>query len=202
MHSERGFFMIEQAHRVIDQLQDDPDLVGMTRSPTDDPDESRVGPSSPEIKEIDEIEGLDNLEVTMPHAGSLGDVSIQPEIVRTSGRASAPNPLRELINIYDDEESEVSLVTPVHITKEKERHQLPMLKFEVFHTMLKVSYCATRCIGDGYDARIERTKRRSFTVESRHLNDRLSSKYQAYPQTLQFQPVLNLPMRNNQRSDL
>jgi hypothetical protein len=34
---------------------------------------------------------------------------------------SAPDPLHELINIYDDEESpEVSLVTPVHIIEEKE----------------------------------------------------------------------------------
>jgi hypothetical protein len=45
----------------------------------------------------------------------------QPETVRTSGRTSAPNPLSELIKIYDDDESpEVSLVTPVHIEEEKE----------------------------------------------------------------------------------
>jgi hypothetical protein len=45
----------------------------------------------------------------------------QPKIVGTSGRESAPNPLSELIKIYDDDESpEVSLVTPVHIEEEKE----------------------------------------------------------------------------------
>jgi len=42
------------------------------------------------------------------------------EIVRTLGRESAPNPLSELINIYDDEKSpKVSLVTPVQIIEEK-----------------------------------------------------------------------------------
>jgi hypothetical protein len=95
---------------------------------------ARVGPSGPELIEIDEIVGLDNPEITTPQVGSPGDVSAQPEIVGTSGRTSTQNPLHELINIYDDEESlEVSLVTPVPITEEKEprRHlpQLLMLKF-------------------------------------------------------------------------
>jgi hypothetical protein len=57
----------------------------MTRAPADNPDEIRVGPSGPELIQIDEIVGLDNPEVTMPQAGSPGDVSTQPEIARTSG---------------------------------------------------------------------------------------------------------------------
>jgi hypothetical protein len=57
----------------------------------------------------------------MPPVGSPTGVLAQPEIVRTSGRTSASNPLSELIKIYDDDESpEVSLVTPVHIEEEKE----------------------------------------------------------------------------------
>jgi hypothetical protein len=45
----------------------------------------------------------------------------QPQIARTSGRTSVPNPLFDLITIYDDEDSlKVTLVTPVHIAKEKE----------------------------------------------------------------------------------
>jgi hypothetical protein len=57
----------------------------------------------------------------VPQAGSPGDISAQPKIARTSGRESVPNHLHDLITIYDDEESlEVSLVTPVQITKEKE----------------------------------------------------------------------------------
>jgi hypothetical protein len=52
------------------------------------------------------------------------DISAQPEMVITSMITSASNPLRELINIYDDEEiSEVSLVTLVPITEEKEPEQ-------------------------------------------------------------------------------
>jgi hypothetical protein len=57
----------------------------------------------------------------MTQAGSPGDISSQLEIVRTSRRASAPNPLHDLTTIYDGEESlKVSLVTLVHITEEKE----------------------------------------------------------------------------------
>jgi hypothetical protein len=52
---------------------------------------------------------------------SPGGISTQPEITRTPGRTSIPNPLFDLITIYDDEESlEVSLVTPVQITEENE----------------------------------------------------------------------------------
>jgi hypothetical protein len=117
----RGFLLMEQAHRVIDQLQNDPDLIEMTRVPVDNPIEIQVGPSGPEPIQIEEIIGLDNPEVTTPQARSLGDISAQPEIARTSGRESAPNPLHDLITIYDDEESsEVSLVTLVQITEEKE----------------------------------------------------------------------------------
>jgi hypothetical protein len=57
----------------------------------------------------------------MPQVGSTWRVLSHPEIGRKSGRESAPNPLHELITIYDDKESlDVSLVTPVHITEEKE----------------------------------------------------------------------------------
>jgi hypothetical protein len=93
----RGFLLMEQAQRVIDQLQNDPDLIEMTRVPADNPIESRVGPSDPEPIQIEEIIGLDNPEVSTPQARSLGDVSAQPEIARTSGRESAPNPLHDLI---------------------------------------------------------------------------------------------------------
>jgi hypothetical protein len=89
--------------QVIDQMKDDPDLIGMIGAPTDNPYESRVGLSGPELIEIDEITGSDNPEITTPQAESPGDVSAQLEIVGISGRTSAPNPLHELINIYDDE---------------------------------------------------------------------------------------------------
>jgi hypothetical protein len=50
----------------------------------------------------------------MPLAKSPRDVLAQPEVETTSCREGAPNPLHDLITIYDDEESsEVSLVTPM-----------------------------------------------------------------------------------------
>jgi hypothetical protein len=48
------------------------------------------------------------------------NIPAQQEIPRTSGEASVPNILFDLITIYDDEESsEVSLITPVPIIEEK-----------------------------------------------------------------------------------
>jgi hypothetical protein len=71
--------------------------------------------------QLEEITGSENPEVPPPQIRSPGEISTQPEIARTSGRTSVPNPLFDLITIYDDEESsEVSLVTPVQITEEKE----------------------------------------------------------------------------------
>jgi hypothetical protein len=71
--------------QIIDQLQDDPDLIGMTRIPTNNPDESQIGPSSPELIDIDEITGLNNPEFTSPPAGSSTGVLTQPETFKTSG---------------------------------------------------------------------------------------------------------------------
>jgi hypothetical protein len=42
------------------------DLIGMIGAPADNPDEIRVGPSGPELIQIDEIVGSDNPEVTTP----------------------------------------------------------------------------------------------------------------------------------------
>jgi hypothetical protein len=117
---ERGLLMLEWAQQVLDQLQDDPDLSEMTGSPVDNPDRSQVGTSGPEFIDIDEIDGLDDLEFTMPPAGSPTGVATQPETVWVSVETSASNPLSEFIKIYDDDESpEVSLGTPVHIEEEK-----------------------------------------------------------------------------------
>jgi hypothetical protein len=91
---ERGLLMIEHAQWIIDQLQDDPDLIGMTRLPADNPDESQMGPSGPEFIDIDEITGLDDPEFTMPPAGSPTGVSTQPETVGTSGRDKCAKPLK------------------------------------------------------------------------------------------------------------
>jgi hypothetical protein len=91
----------------------------MKRVPIDNPIEIWEVQSNPKPIQIGETIGSDNHEASTPHVGSPGGVSAQPKIERTSGRESAPNPLHDLIMIYDDEESlEVSLVTPVQITEE------------------------------------------------------------------------------------
>jgi hypothetical protein len=77
----------------------------MKRVSTDNPIKSQEGPSDPEPIQIEETTGLDNPKVSTPQVRSLGDALSHPKIVRTSGRESAPNPLHDLITIYDDEES-------------------------------------------------------------------------------------------------
>jgi hypothetical protein len=57
------------------------------------------------MMQLEEITGLENTEVPPPQIRSPGQISTQPEIMRTSGRTSVPNPFFYLITIYDDEES-------------------------------------------------------------------------------------------------
>jgi hypothetical protein len=54
---ERGLLMLEWAHWVIDQLQDDPNLSETIGSPVDNPERSQVGTSGPEFIDVDEILG-------------------------------------------------------------------------------------------------------------------------------------------------
>jgi hypothetical protein len=117
---ERGLLMLEHVQRIIDQLQDDPNIINMPRLPVDYLDERQTGPSSPKFIYLDEITGLDNPEFTTPLVRSLIGVSTQLGTIKASQRIGASNPLSELIKIYDNDESpEVSLVTPVHIKEEK-----------------------------------------------------------------------------------
>jgi hypothetical protein len=88
--------------------------------PTDDPIESQGKPSGLELMQLEEITGSENPEVPPSQIISPGEISTHPEIARTSWRTGIPNPLFDLITIYDDEESsEVSLVTLVEITEDK-----------------------------------------------------------------------------------
>ena len=92
----------------------------MVRVPAHDPVESRGELSGPNPIHIEETTGSNNPEAPPPQVGSPGEVSARPKMARKSGRTSIPNPLFDLITIYDDEESsEVSLVTPVKIIEEK-----------------------------------------------------------------------------------
>jgi hypothetical protein len=92
----------------------------MPRLPTDSLEESPAGPSDPEFIDLDNINGLDEPEFTMPPAGSLTGIATQSETAGVSVATSAPDPLHELIKIYDDDESpKVSLGTLMHIEEEK-----------------------------------------------------------------------------------
>lgn len=62
----RGLLLMEQEQRVIDQLQNDLDLLGMTRFTVDSPIEIRVGLSDLEPIQIEEIIGKENPEVPPP----------------------------------------------------------------------------------------------------------------------------------------
>jgi hypothetical protein len=77
--------MLDHAQRIIDQLQDYPDLISMTGLPADNPDRSQTGPSGPEFIDLDEITGLDDPEFTTPLAGSPTGVSAQLERVKHQG---------------------------------------------------------------------------------------------------------------------
>ena len=77
----------------------------MMRVPIDNPIESRGGPSDPESIQIEETTGSDNPKASTPQVRSPGKVSAYLEIAGTSGRESTPNPLLDLITIYNNEES-------------------------------------------------------------------------------------------------
>jgi hypothetical protein len=59
----RGFLIMEHSHRVIHQLKNDLNLIEMKRVPSNNPIKIQGGPSDLEPIQIEEITGLDNLEV-------------------------------------------------------------------------------------------------------------------------------------------
>jgi hypothetical protein len=78
-------------------------------------------PSDLEPIQLEEIVEPENPEVPSSHIRSPGGISTHLDISRTPGRKNIPNPLFDLITIYDDQESlEVSLVTQFQITEERE----------------------------------------------------------------------------------
>jgi hypothetical protein len=105
----RGLLFLEGAQRIIDQVQNDLDLVEMSRIPTDDPIKIRGELSGLDPIQLEKITELENPEV--PQIRSRGGTSTQPVIARTPGRTIVRNPFFYLITIYDEEESsEVSVV--------------------------------------------------------------------------------------------
>jgi hypothetical protein len=97
----REFLLLEGAQRVIDQLENDLEIIEMMRIPLDNPSTIRGDPSGLESIELEEITSPKNPRVPSPHIRSSGTIPNQIEVSRTPG---VPNPLFDLITIYDDEE--------------------------------------------------------------------------------------------------
>jgi hypothetical protein len=62
-------------------------------------------PSDLEPIQLEEIVEPENPEVPSPQIRSPGGISTHLDISRTPGRKNIPNPLFDLITIYDDQES-------------------------------------------------------------------------------------------------
>jgi hypothetical protein len=93
----------------------------MMRILSDEPITIREDPSGLDSIQLEEITSLENPRVPSPQIKSLMIIPAQPEVSRTLGDTGVPNPLFDIITIYDNEESlEVSLVTLILITEEKE----------------------------------------------------------------------------------
>jgi hypothetical protein len=76
----------------------------MTRIPLDKPITRRGEPSGLYPMQLEEIICPENPEVPSLHIRSPGTIPTQPEASRMLGGIGAPNPLFDLITIYDDEE--------------------------------------------------------------------------------------------------
>jgi hypothetical protein len=188
----RGLLLLEGAQRVIDQLENDPQIIEMMRIPLDDPITIREEPNGSESIQLEEITGLENPRVPSPQIRSSVTIPTQFESPRTPGETGVPNPLFDLITIYDDEESlEVSLVTLIPITEEKEPEktsspspdasvQNPLQGDHEAESVLDTEFLdlsgtLERQLQRG--ARIRWTKRGSATTRDRHFNNRSPSKY-------------------------
>jgi hypothetical protein len=79
-----------------------------------------VGPSGPDFINLDNINGSDDPESTMPPQITDRCDDSTRDRSGISRNKCMPNPLSEFINIYSDDESpEASLGTPVHVQEEK-----------------------------------------------------------------------------------
>jgi hypothetical protein len=74
-----GGLMYQQAQMIMKQMQDNQTLLDGQGLPTDNLEESPAGPSDPDFMNLDNINGSDNPESTMPPTGSPVGVMTQPE---------------------------------------------------------------------------------------------------------------------------
>jgi hypothetical protein len=77
----------------------------MTRIPTDDPITIREEPNGSESIQLEEITGTENPRVPSSQIRSPMTIPTQQEVPRVLGEIGVPNPLFDIITIYDDDES-------------------------------------------------------------------------------------------------
>jgi len=165
----------------------------MMRIPSDNPitieEELNVSWST----QLEEITGLENPSVPSTHIRSPVIIPTQYEFLRMPGETGVPNPLFDLITIYDNEDSlEVSLITLTPIIEEKEpkKTSAPSCFNSKSSTRWPWGQQCLRCwfswpIGDSERQlqrrdRIKRTKRGSAIARDRHLKNWSPSKYWTY----------------------
>ena len=88
----------------------------MMRTTPTDPITIREELNGSESTQLEETTSQENPRVSSPQARSSVTIPTQYEVPRTPGEMGVPNPLYDLITIYDDEESlEVSLINLIPI---------------------------------------------------------------------------------------
>jgi hypothetical protein len=110
--------LLQHAQQIMDLALND--LTLLSSVPTSNPEEGPIGVGSSELTDPGNINGLDDPESTLPPANSPAGAMNQSKLGRVSVETSAPNPLSEFIDIYNDDESlEASQKTSVHVGEEK-----------------------------------------------------------------------------------
>ena len=73
-----GLLMLEHVQWIMDQLQDDSNILNMTRLTEDNLDRSQTSPRGPEFIDLDDITWLYDPKFTTPSARLSTGVSTQP----------------------------------------------------------------------------------------------------------------------------
>jgi hypothetical protein len=98
----------------MDLVSNDPTLLSSIL--TSNPEESPTGVGVSNLIELGNINGSDDPESTLPPTNSPVGAMNQSNLSRVSVEISAPNPLSEFIDIYNDDESlEASQKTFLHV---------------------------------------------------------------------------------------
>jgi hypothetical protein len=115
---ERGTLLLQHAQKIMDLALNDSALLSSI--PTSNLEESPIGVGGSELTDPSNINGSDDPEFTLSPVDSPTGMTTQSKSGQVSIETSAPNPLSEFIDIYNDDESlEASQKTCVHVEEEK-----------------------------------------------------------------------------------